>query len=96
MLYAPSGADATALPEQIRRDTMALKIPHGHGKGGILTVSIGSATTEPGTKRSLVGLIQRADEALYRTKQLGRNQVLHVDSTASDTPTGAFKVFALK
>jgi diguanylate cyclase (GGDEF)-like protein len=97
VLYAPSGSDPTALLEQIRRDTLALNIPHTHSDaGGILTVSIGSATAEPDTKRSLAGLIQRADEALYRAKQLGRNRALHVDSSDSDTPTGAFRVFAIK
>jgi diguanylate cyclase (GGDEF)-like protein len=96
VLYAPSGSDPTVLSEQIRRDTMALNIPHGHAEAGILTVSIGSATAEPDTKRSLAGLIQTADEALYRAKQLGRNRALHADSAESDTPTGAFKVFAVK
>jgi diguanylate cyclase (GGDEF)-like protein len=96
VLYAPSGDDPTALPEQIRRETFALAIPHVHSDGNLLTVSIGSATAEPDTKRSLAGLIQTADEALYRAKQLGRNRVWHVDAAESDTPTGAFKVFAVK
>ena len=57
MLYAPSGDDATALPEQIRRDTMALNIPHAHSDAaGILTVSIGSATAEPDTQAQPRGL----------------------------------------
>ena len=97
VLYAPSGADPTAIPEQVRRETLALAIPHAHsGAAQVLTVSIGSAMAEPGTKRSLAGLIQTADEALYRAKQLGRNRVLHVDASHSDTPTGTFKVFAFK
>ena len=96
VLYAPSGEDPTALPEQIRRDTMAMGVPHVHADIKVLTVSIGSATAEPDSKRSLAGLIQSADEALYRAKHGGRNRVLHVDAAESDTPTGAFKVFAIK
>jgi diguanylate cyclase (GGDEF)-like protein len=97
VLYAPSGADPAAIPEQIRREVIGLAITHAEsGASKTLTVSIGSALAEPGTKRSLAGLIQTADEALYRAKQLGRNRVLHVDAGESNTPTGAFKVFAIK
>jgi diguanylate cyclase (GGDEF)-like protein len=85
------------LPEQIRRDVMAQGLPHaGSDAAQIITVSVGSAVAEVGTKRSLAGLIQTADEALYRAKQTGRNRTLHIDAGVSDTPTGAFKIFAVK
>jgi diguanylate cyclase (GGDEF)-like protein len=97
VLYAPSGIDPAALPEQLRREIMAQAVPHADSDAAnVITVSVGSAIAEPGTKRSLAGLIQTADEALYRAKQIGRNRVLHVDAGSSDTPTGAFKVFAVK
>jgi diguanylate cyclase (GGDEF)-like protein len=97
VLYAPSGTDPAALPEQIRRDVMIQALPHADSDAAsVITVSVGSAIAQPGTRRSLAGLIQTADEALYKAKQIGRNRVLHVDSSNSDTPTGAFKVFAVK
>ncbi len=97
VLYAPSGMDPVALAEQIRHETLALGIPHSHSAAAeVVTVSVGSALAAPGTKRSLAGLIQAADEALYRAKQSGRNRVLHVDAGNSDTPTGSFRVVAIK
>lgn len=97
VLYAPSGSDPANVPEQIRRDTMALAIPHASSPvASVVTVSIGSAMAEPGTRRSLAGLIQSADEALYRSKRLGRNRVLHVDAGESASTTGSFRVIGLK
>jgi diguanylate cyclase (GGDEF)-like protein len=97
VLFAPSGLDPGALPERLRRDIMSQAVAHADSEAAnVITVSIGSAIAEPGSKRSLAGLIQTADEALYRAKQMGRNQVLHVDAGSSETPTGAFKVFAIR
>ncbi|MDE1147474.1 MAG: GGDEF domain-containing protein [Azospirillaceae bacterium] len=49
---------------------------------GNITLSVGVARYEPG--ESLVRLIQRADEALYRAKHEGRNQVrAHVGSAGA-------------
>ena len=97
VLFAPAGLDAGAIPERLRHDIMSQAVAHADSDAAnVITVSIGSAIAEPGSKRSLAGLIQAADEALYRAKQMGRNRVLHVDAGSSETPTGAFKVFAVR
>ena len=97
VLYAPSEMQPEHLAEKIRREISALAIPHASSSvADVITVSIGSAIAEPGTSRSLEGLIQTADEALYRAKQTGRNRVLHAALGESETPTGAFRVFAVK
>jgi diguanylate cyclase (GGDEF)-like protein len=97
VLFAPSGLDPGALPERLRHDIMSQAVTHADSDAAnVITVSIGSAIAEPGSKRSLAGLIQAADEALYRAKQMGRNRMLHVDAGTSETPTGAFKVFAVR
>jgi len=76
---------------------MAAAIPHADSDvAKVLTVSIGSAVAEAGSKRSLAGLIQKADEALYHAKHAGRNRVVHTDADAAETPTGVFRVAAVK
>jgi len=68
--------NAAGLAEQIR-NTLASRKLHDKRKDadyGTLTVSIGTAKYQPG--EPLDGLIQRADQALYRAKNKGRNRVV--------------------
>ena len=96
VLYAPSGTIRRHCRSRFAARRSRSPFRTFTPTPSMLTVSIGSATAAPDSKRSLAGLIQTADEALYRAKQLGRNRALHVDAADSDTPTGAFKVFAVK
>lgn len=93
VLYGPSPDDSPAVAEQIRAEVERQRIPH---KGSLVaaytTVSVGSSSSRPESGRSLGGLIQRADEALYEAKHVGRNHAVHKD--ASTARTGAFKVIA--
>jgi diguanylate cyclase (GGDEF)-like protein len=95
-IYGQARDHRDVLPEQIREAIVAAKIPHSGSDLGIVTVSIGAAFLEPDTNRSMRGLIQSADEALYQAKNLGRNQVVYKNAGEYPAITGSFRAPAEK
>jgi diguanylate cyclase (GGDEF)-like protein len=70
-------AGAQIVAERARRDLAALAIPHaGSVPFGIVTLSSGIGVFAPETDHGPDSLIARADEALYRAKETGRNRVV--------------------
>ena len=73
------GADATAaraVAESLRARVQALAIEHaGNPSGGVVTISLGVATVQPGPDDLPTGLVELADQQLYRAKAGGRNRV---------------------
>jgi two-component system chemotaxis response regulator CheY len=63
--------------ERMRSGLQAMAIPHSGSATGVLTISAGLAIFEPDQARSVDAVLKDADEALYRAKRLGRNQVEH-------------------
>ena len=66
---------AIANGERIRSNVAALALPNAGSPNGILTVSIGVAALQPDTPMTREELVTRADRALYRAKNNGRNCV---------------------
>ncbi len=76
LLPATDGAAAFLLAERVRAAVQAAAIPHAHSPAApVVTISIGLAVLELGKTRDFDDLFDEADQALYRAKAAGRNQV---------------------
>ena len=73
VLPGHDGAEARAIGERMRTAVENVEVRH-EGQRVRLTVSIGIATRQPG-EQAPAAAIARADKALYRAKQNGRNRV---------------------
>ncbi|MBW7833837.1 MAG: diguanylate cyclase [Simplicispira suum] len=77
LLPATSGPAAHMLAERLREAVAACAIEHLHSAcAQVVTISIGLAVREAGATEEFGALFQRADQALYRAKAAGRNQVV--------------------
>jgi diguanylate cyclase (GGDEF)-like protein/PAS domain S-box-containing protein len=79
----------TAAAERLRRCVEQAAVEHADNGPGVVTVSFGAAVFDPadpdGRERGAPAILDAADQALYRAKQLGRNRV----EAAPATPAGA-------
>ncbi len=77
ILPETDSARAVQLAEEIRRRVSELEIEHrAPDADGHVTISLGVATGVPGLLHSPTNLIEKADRALYRAKNDGRNRVV--------------------
>ncbi len=87
LLPEQSGANALVAGERIRQAVEALAIPHvSKTPPGVVTISAGVASLEPDDYAATHLWLKRADEALYRAKQSGRNRVKAADAPAPISP----------
>jgi two-component system, chemotaxis family, response regulator WspR len=67
---------ALQLAEGCRGALDRLALPHPDASHGVVTMSVGVASTVPGEHMTLEALLAQADEALYDAKRGGRNRVV--------------------
>jgi diguanylate cyclase (GGDEF)-like protein len=80
ILRTSGPAEAATAAEAFRERIERLRLPHpAAASGSYLTVSVGVATAVPRAGASPSTLLAAADEALYRSKHLGRNRVTAID-----------------
>lgn len=78
-----SGEGALAVAECLRSRVKALAIPHSGSEFSLLTISQGLARLLPGESEK--SLYQRADQALYKAKQFGRDRIELAPARALET-----------
>ena len=84
LLPQTRAVDAFRIAERVRANVAALSIIAAGSNGSErvhVTVSIGVAALDSGSKRELSELIAAADAALYRAKDGGRDQVQMISTT---------------
>jgi diguanylate cyclase (GGDEF)-like protein len=92
VLYQASHEYVAEVLTRIQRSVAELNIPHDASRvASRLTVSIGAAFVLPAVNRSVEGLIQLADEALYSAKEEGRNRVIVLEAEYHTMTTGRFE-----
>lgn len=67
---------ALIVSERVRQSVAELAIQHVHSKKGIVSISIGVASTKPQQVTKPDMLLKQADEALYQAKASGRDKVV--------------------
>jgi diguanylate cyclase (GGDEF)-like protein len=75
---------ARRIAETVLMNVRRLDEPHPSSEYGIVTVSVGVATTLPAQGAESASLITLADAALYDAKQSGRNQIRESNVSAPD------------
>lgn len=70
-----TAADGADFAERCRASVQGMRLTHAYSPYGIVTLSVGIAVSSRTSQDSVEAWLRRADESLYKSKELGRNRV---------------------
>jgi diguanylate cyclase (GGDEF)-like protein len=76
LLPGMDSAEALKVAEKVRSSVEALAIPTEDGEVTTITVSIGLNCVIPDEDTEIGEFVNKADQALYKAKETGRNRVV--------------------
>jgi diguanylate cyclase (GGDEF)-like protein len=92
LLYDIDQETLSKVAEATRANMAAAALPHPNSPiAATVTASIGGACVTPDIKRSVRGVIQLADEALYAAKKQGRDRIVIYGKEHQTLVTGRFR-----
>ena len=78
VMVLPNTKNAFDFAKNFTKIIESLKIPHKNSKvSKYVTISVGIASIIPNKSLNLLGFLKKSDDALYKAKQNGRNQVFY-------------------
>ena len=81
MLFATDIDGAAIVAERLRKNVAELQIPNEDSSvSDYVSISAGVASMIPASNVSQKQLIEAADAALYKAKEMGRNQVVTTEA----------------
>lgn len=76
-VYGIDAATAVEIGERLRESVLAMQMPHAQSQvSPFITISVGVCVLVPQPETDARALLDAADAALYRAKQMGRNSVV--------------------
>jgi len=89
VLPRTSTDNAARVAERIRAAVLNMRRPHMTSSHGVVTVSVGAAAAYPVAHGNPEAVVKAADEALYLSKNEGRNRTTLLDVNWTRQPADA-------
>ena len=84
LLPSAKASDLAPMGQRLCEAVRDLAVPHAGSPWGLVTISLGGTAIVGSSRDAVTAAMRRADQALYRGKELGRNRAIIDDTVVTD------------